>query len=73
MLWTFLDLGRDTCTPTYLLVDHFGLESHREVFTPNSSIFLFDNTSPCYLGFESLFPIALYMFTSYLFVHPCNC
>ena len=47
------------CTPTYSLVDHFGLEGCREVFTSSSSIFLFDNTSSCFLGFAIIFPTAL--------------
>ena len=29
----------------YSLVDHFGLDGHGEVFTPSTSVFLFDNMS----------------------------
>ena len=47
--------------PAYSLVDHFGLEGRGEVFTSSSSIFLFDKTSWCYLGFDILYPIALYI------------
>ena len=39
----------------YSLVDHFGLEGRGEVFTPSTSVFIFDNTSRCYLVFAYLF------------------
>ena len=33
----------------YSVVDHFGLKDCGEVFTPSTSVFLFDNTLRCYL------------------------
>ena len=39
----------------YSLVNHFGLESYKEVFKPRTLVFLFDNTSRCYLMFASFF------------------
>jgi len=45
----------------YSLVDHFGLEGRREVFTLSTLISLFDNTSQGYLVFASLFPYFLYI------------
>ena len=53
----------------YLLVDHFGLEGHREVFMPSTLVFLFDNTSWCYLVFASLFPY----FLCFTFIVYCIC
>ena len=43
----------------YSLVDHFGLEGYKEVFTPSTSVFLFDNTFWCYLVFTLLFSYSL--------------
>ena len=48
-------------------MDHFSLEGRKWAFTPNSLVFLFDNSSWCYLGFDFIFPTALYI----LALHPC--
>ena len=51
------------CTPTYLLVDQFGLEGREEIFRLSNMVFLFDNTSRCYLVFVFLFPLLLVFYT----------
>ena len=43
----------------YSLVDHFGLKDYKEVFMLSTLVFLFNNTSRCYLVFVSLFPYSL--------------
>ena len=56
----------------YSLVDHFGLEGRGEVFTPSTPVFLFDNTSWCYLIFASLFPYYLCFTILVDYVCPCT-